>query len=62
MLRKIREICKTHLVEFEPEKWQVQCENCDLKDVCMNRKKPCLMSDEDIQTLEGKIKERNESV
>jgi len=50
-----KRICKSHSEEFEPGKIMIKCENCQLKDLCINRKKPFVLSDEDITKLVRRI-------
>lgn len=57
IVKEWKRICKSHSEEFEPGKYMIKCENCQLKDLCINRKKPFVLSNEEIVELIKKISE-----
>lgn len=55
-----KEVCKSHLEDFEEDKKILECENCELKDVCFSRKKPVLSTQEDLLNLISIIKKHSD--
>lgn len=57
-----RKICDSHKIEIEKDKYQTECENCELRSVCINHRKPFALTNEDFLELVNKIAERKDYV
>lgn len=50
-----RKICDSHKIEIEKDKYQTECENCELRSVCINHRKPFALTNDDFLELVNRI-------
>lgn len=55
VLTGYRKICDSHKIEIEENKYQTECENCELRSVCINHRKPFALSNDDFLDLVKRI-------